>query len=99
MIMTKEEEIKKKNKEEFADKLAQAMVEGLNKHVLEEQSKKVPFIGWVKFEKSNNEPYGDYGVYLINPTNKTFNKVEMFTGMFEGDIDGLLESSKVVKNL
>ena len=47
--MTKEEEIKKKNKEAFADKLAQAMVEGLNRHVLEEESKKsVKQLKWYK---------------------------------------------------
>jgi len=61
--------------------------------------KKVPFIGWVKFKEPNNEPYGDLGVYLVNPTSKTYEEVEMFYGMFEGDLDGLLESSKVVKNL
>lgn len=62
-------------------------------------SKKVPFIGWLEFKEPKKEPYGDLGVYLVNPTSKTYQKVEMFTGMFEGDLDGILESSKVIKKL
>jgi len=63
------------------------------------KTKEFPFIGWVEFKKPNNEPYGDLGVYLINPTDKTYEKVEMFCGMFAGDTDSLLETSKMVKNL
>ena len=60
---------------------------------------KAPFIGWVEFKKPNTEPYGDLGVYIVNPTDETYDKVELFTGMYEGDTDGLTESSKVVRNL
>ena len=62
-------------------------------------TKKVPFIGWVEFKEPHNEPYGDLGVFIVNPTNKTYEKVELFTGMFQGDMDGLLESGKGIGNL
>lgn len=61
--------------------------------------KKEPFIGWVQFKDPNTEPYGDLGVYLVNPSKIIYENVQLFTGAFEGDVDGILETSKVVKNL
>lgn len=58
-----------------------------------------PFIAWIEFPEGHNEPYGDLGVYLVNPGERKYENVRMFTGAFEGDSDGLLETSKVVKDL
>ncbi|MDO8660057.1 MAG: hypothetical protein Q7K54_05695 [Candidatus Parcubacteria bacterium] len=55
------EEIKKKKKEEFGNKLAQAMVEGLNRHVLEEESKTDLF----KKNPNLKKPKTDYGALTV----------------------------------
>ena len=47
----------------------------------------------------NNKKY-EYELYLVNQSENTkYNRVEILTGAFEGDLDGLVETSKVNKVL
>ncbi len=51
-----------------------------------------PFIGFVMEERDSS-----YEIHLINPTNVAYRRVYTLTGAFCGDDDGLIETSKVVK--
>jgi hypothetical protein len=54
-----------------------------------------PFVGWVELEKPHPETSVDLRVYLINPTDKKYEKVELYSG---SDCDGL-ESVRIIKHL
>ncbi len=51
-----------------------------------------PFIGFVMEESDSS-----YEIHLINPTEVAYSRVYALTGAFCGDDDGLIETSKVVK--
>ena len=54
-----------------------------------------PFIAWIEFPEGHNEPYGDLGVYLVNPgESEKYENVRMFTGAFEGDETGCLRQAR-----
>jgi len=57
-----------------------------------------PFIGIVENKEGEFEIYDKYSVYIINPTNREYSNIKMLSGMFCGDSDGLIESSKFVKD-
>ena len=51
-----------------------------------------PFVGFILDDAG-------YQVHLVNPTNVSYRRVVILTGAFCGDDDGVLETSKVVKEL
>jgi len=57
--------------------------------------KKFPFIGWVELKKPHPETPVDLRVYLINPTDKKYEKVELYSG---SNCDGM-ESVRIAKHL
>lgn len=52
----------------------------------------LPFIGFIRNEEKNT-----YEIHLVNPTDTVFVRVNSLTGAFASDEDGVLDTSRAVK--